>query len=437
MSLAGLPTSAIANLLAQIAEGPGDWVDAYFERLEEVTLAPDAAGAGWLSRREEGLAVRLLRGERCYLACRDEITGRALAQAARQVARAMPTAQAAEPRIAAVGPREAPGTEEMAAFPGELADEIRRRHVAFPYLLSLSRHQRDVQVVGTQLVPEAERERFYSLAVELPWGRYGTLLPELGAAAVGMVASALVARFRARQAAPPAPGHKKLVLAPAAAAVLVHEAVAHALEADVLAASGNPARAVGLALGPAELSVLDDPGSAPGETRRTTDDEGMAVCRRWLLRAGVVEQPLADLAFARASATLLPGAGRRGRRDLPPAPRCSHLEVIAGTLSEPALRERAEGGYWISEVDRGRLDPRSGRFELAVPFARRVVAGELTETVGPFRLRSSVANLLGAVVGVGMHPQPAGAGWCAKGGSRLPVWATTPALLLAGIEVQA
>lgn len=436
MPLAALDTAAVARALSQIAQRPADLVDAYFERREEVEAPPEDDAPGLRVRREEGLALRLVREARTWLASADGITPGAFARALEQVARVLPAAPYPEPPLALPPWPGPPAAPELAAFPGAVEREVRRRHLAFPARLTLRRHRRWLRVVGPHLVTEAESESFYSLAAQLPWGgRYGTLLPALGAAEAERVAAALAGAFRSRNAHPPPAGATVAVLAPAAAAVLLHEAVAHALEADVLALGGDPEKAVGVALGAAGLNVLDDPGGSPGDTRRRSDDEGFPVCRRWLLRQGVVEQPLADAFWGRASETLTPGAGRRGSRHLPPSPRSSHLELLAGEHAEEELLAEAEAGLWVPEVARGFLDPLNGRFALWVPFARRIRKGVAADPVGPFRLRGGVAELLGSVTGVGREVTAAGAGWCAKDGQRLPVWASTPGLRLEGIEV--
>jgi hypothetical protein len=123
------------------------------------------------------------------------------------------------------------------------------------------------------------------------------LAPELTPQVAQEFAARLAARFRARFAASPAPGRTTLVFAPDAAAVLLHEAVAHALEVDILAQSGNPEAAVGVALGARCLNVLDSPGAAPEAVRRSSDDEGVAVPAPLALARRVVEQPLADGAW--------------------------------------------------------------------------------------------------------------------------------------------
>jgi predicted Zn-dependent protease len=434
MPFSRLDTSAVARTLSQIAERPEDVVDAFFERREEVELAPESEACGLRVWREEGFAVRLAREGRTWLAARDEIEAKPFADALRQAARALPSATYPEPALEMdpAGPVAAP---ELLEFPALVTRAVRAHHVGFPLRVRMRRHRRWVQVVGPRLVAGAETESFYSCSAESSWGRHGTLLPRLDAGAAEEIAATAVALFRARQATPPAPFRGAAVLAPAAVAVLLHEAVAHALEADTLALGGNPEAAVGVAMAAPCLDVLDDPAAAPESVRRSTDDEGAPVVRRWLLRSGVVEQPLADALWALTSPVLLPGAGRRGTRHLPPGPRSCHLEVLPGEAAEADLLAGSEEGLFFSEASRGTLDPLSGEFSLLVPFARRFRRGGLAEVVGPCVLRGRVADLLTRVVAVGSTTQPAGAGWCAKGGQKLPVWATAPALRLEGVEI--
>lgn len=433
MPFAKLDTAAVARTLSQIAEQPTDVVDAFFERREEVELAPEGEAGGLRVWREEGFAVRLVREGLTWLASRDAIEARPFAESLRQVARAISAASYPEPTLE-VAPPEPVAAPELLDFPAALSRAVRAHHVGFPLRVAVRRHRRWVQVVGPRLVAGAESESFYSCTVESSWGRYGALLPRLAGSAEE-VAVAVVALFRARQAPPPAPFRGPIVLAPPAVAVLLHEAVAHALEADTLAQGGNPEAAVGVAMAAPCLDVLDDPAAAPEGVRRTTDDEGAAVVRRWLLRGGIVEQPLADALWARTSPVLLPGAGRRGTRHLPPGPRSSHLEILPGEASEADLLAGTMEGLFLPEASRGALDPLSGEFALHLPYARRFRRGALAEVVGPCVLRGRVADLLTRVVAVGAEAKPAGAGWCAKGGQKLPVWATAPALRLEDVEV--
>ena len=341
--------------------------------------------------------MRLVRGHHAWLASRDAISGADLASALRQVARAQPAAMV-EPELAAGEPPAVP-LATLRAFAGELERAIRRHHVAFPFRLTTRWHRRDLQVVGTRWVPDSEREVFYSLDVEMPWGRFGALATALQAGEAERVARALVARFRAREAPPPPSGRYPLLLAPGATAVLLHEAVGHALEADLMQDSANGSRsapdappdAAGPAGGRPLLDVLDDPRRAPRGVDRTTDDEGQAVVRRWLIRGGKVDQPISDALHATRS-ELIPGSGFRGSRHQAPLPRTHHLELLPGEADAATLLGAAEGGLFVPEIDQGTLDPQTGEVVLHAPCGRFVRDGALAGSCGPFRMRSRRAG---------------------------------------------
>ncbi len=432
---ADLDSAGVARALSQIAEQEDDLVDAYFERVEEIVLPAEGGPPGIKVRREEGLAVRLVRRERSWLAARDGIRPDYFAEALRQVARTLPAAPYPEPKLELPPWESSIDARELAEVEPAVQRHLREHHSAFPLRLTVARHQRSIQVVGTKLVAEPQQELFYSLKAEMPWGRLGLLLTDLEPASLRQLGNQVLESFRCRQARPPGRLTTQVVLAPAAAAVLLHEAVAHALEADTLAQGGRPEAALGYRLAAAGLNVLDDPGSAPMTVRRTTDDEGIGVSRRWLLRDGIIEEPLADRRWALTHDAFSPGAGRRSHRHLPPMPRSSHLEVLPGDVSEQDLLGDDEG-LLCPVAERGRLDGLSGEFSLDFPFARRLRRGQIGEAVGPCRLRGQVGELLSTIRGIGKESRVAGAGWCAKGGQKLPVWATTPALRLEAVEIE-
>jgi hypothetical protein len=431
--LTALDAGGISRCLAQLAGRPGDRPDAFFEVVEATRFRPDGESPRRAVRREAGLAVRLTRGGRSWLASCDAVDSAAFRDAVGRVARVRPAAWVLPGGIE-LGPM--PVDElELETLPERVREAIKRRHVAFPTRIEAFRRRRWVRAVGSVLAPEQEREELVGLVVRTPWGRWGGLFPGLAEEAAEHAALALLARFAARDARPPSAGRSDIVLGPAAAAVLLHEAVAHALEVD--RPLRRPAVAPGTRLGAACLSVLDDPPGAPEAVRRLVDDEAVPAVRRWLLREGVVEQPLADLAHAADSEERLPGAARRSSRHRLPVPRSHHLEVTPGESSEEELLAAARGGLYVAEVAGGRLDPEGGRLVLEVSCGRRIGAAGLEEPVGRFRLVGGVGEVLASVAAVGRETRRTAAGWCAKGGDRLPVWATAAALLLENVEVTA
>ena len=425
----------IARSLAQIADRPDDVADVYLERLEEVALVAEGDVRTVSSRIEQGLAVRLARDGACWLAARDGIDGDRFASALRQVARALPAARYTVPGLRVPKPHRAVPAPELAGFAREVQAALQARHVAFPLRVEVRRHRRHLQVIGTRLVPRAEREEFYSCRLTTPWGAWGTVLATLDETVARGVGASLVHGFRGSRAESPGRRKRSVVLGPAATAVLLHEAVAHALEADTLLAGGSPEAAVGVSLGGPEINVLDDPARAPRPVARATDDEGTPVSRRWLVREGTVRQPLADLGTARGSRVLEPGAGRRSGRHQPPVPRSTHLELLPGERSTSSLLEECDRGLWLPEATNGSLDPLTGVFRMALPYGRVISGAEAGDYVGRMEIRGHVTEILERVRGIGRTAESAGAGWCAKGGQKMPVWATTPAIALEGVEV--
>lgn len=435
MPFAHLDAPGITRALSQIADRPADLADLFLERREEIELPPADNAPGLCVWRESGIAVRLLRDNRSWLTGRDGIDRQIFRDALRRTARAMPRASYPEPDLAEEPWREAPSAPEILELPAAVARALRAHRIEAPLRLRVRRHRRWVRVIGTQLASGVERESFYSLQAMLPEARYGCLTTDLGSAAE-QVARSLVRSLRGREAAPPERATGVCVLGPAATAVLLHEAVAHALEADTLALLGHPEAALGSEMGSNLLNVFDDPSTAPPGVRRTADDEGFPVARRCLLRAGRVEQPLCDTAWARRSEIFTAGAGRRGNRHLPPGPRSTHLELAPGELSSQELLSDAEEGLYLPEAERGHLDPLSGQFTLHFPWGLRIQNQVPGPTVGPFSLRAPIRELLHRVTGIGLEVRVAEAGWCAKDGIKLPVWATVPEIRLEGVEIR-
>src|SRR5258708_39019317 len=103
MPFSRLDAAAVARTLSQIAEQPEDVVDAFFERREEVEVAPEGDPGALRVWREEGFAVRLVRGGRTWLASRDAIEPRPVAEALRPEGRAFSAASYPAPPLE-VGP---------------------------------------------------------------------------------------------------------------------------------------------------------------------------------------------------------------------------------------------------------------------------------------------------------------------------------------------
>ena len=115
-----------------------------------------------------------------------------------------------------------------------------------------------------------------------------------------------------------------------------------------------------------------------------------------------MEQPLADRAVGPrlgAPSSRAPAAGPVATSR--PGPGRATWSWSPARRPSEDLLDGADGGLWVAEADRGRLDPLSGRFVLEVPCARRIRSGAKADPIGRFALVGTVAELVERVVAVG------------------------------------
>ncbi len=230
-------------------------------------------------------------------------------------------------------------------------------------------------------------------------------------------------------------GRCRVLLAPAASAVLVHELFGHLLEADLLLAGASPwCGQQGRRLTRLPLDVIDDPtrGDLPGAF--SVDDEGEAAAPRRLLADGVMVGSLAD---RRCAAALGVAAGNARRADVhtPPRPRMSNLVTSAATpLPSPP---RHEAAVEVASLASGTIEPSSGVVLLAVRQAFALRRGARGQPLRAFTLMGTLAALRrGLLAAAEPAARTAEPGWCAKDGEVVATGAQAPWLLVDGLEAR-
>jgi len=233
----------------------------------------------------------------------------------------------------------------------------------------------------------------------------------------------------------PRPGTPRVLLAPAAAAVLIHELVGHPLEGDLLLRGASPWRGrQGDRILTLPLTVTDDPTRTDLPGGFTADDEGWPAKPRRLLTEGTLVGALAD----RESAPALgvdAGNARRAGIHTRPRPRVSNLVTTAADpLPHPP---RNEARIEVVTLSSGTLEPASGAIVLQVREAYALRRGERHRPLAPFTLLGTLAALRAGMLAAADPTLPvAEPGWCAKEGEVVPTGAVAPWLLVAGVEVR-
>ena len=240
-------------------------------------------------------------------------------------------------------------------------------------------------------------------------------------------ASAETARLR--------PGRHRLLFAPAASAVLVHELFGHPLESDALRGGGSPwAGRIGQRLVDLPIDVTDDPTRVDLPGAFSSDDEGAPALSRPLLRAGVLVGALADAAGA-AALGVAPGSARRAHVHVPPRPRISNL--IASVPQPAPEPPRSEAAVEITGLASGTVEPAYGTVLLEVRTAFALRGGERRRELRPFTLVGALAAVRGGLLAAARPPEAsAEPGWCGKEGEIVPTGAAAPWLLVEGLEAR-
>jgi hypothetical protein len=230
-------------------------------------------------------------------------------------------------------------------------------------------------------------------------------------------------------------GKARVLLAPAAAAVLLHELVGHPLEGDLLLRGASPWSGMqGERLIRLPLSVSDDPTRTEMPGAFSADDEGEPAQPRQLLADGTLVGALADRESA-AALGVRAGNARRASVHGRPRPRMSNLVALAADpLPHPP---RHEAAIEVATLTSGTLEPASGTILLHVRTAFALRRGERHHALAPFTLVGSLTAVRSGLLAAADPTLPAAEpGWCAKDGEVVPTGAVAPWLLLSGLEVR-
>jgi len=238
-------------------------------------------------------------------------------------------------------------------------------------------------------------------------------------------------------AAEPPSGAMAVIFAPPSGGFLLHEICGHLLEADHVLRGDSPfVAARGEAIAPAALTLADD-GSVSGMRGSLRyDDEGIPARRTPLILEGTLVGFLSDRLTSHATQGISTGNGRRQSYRDAPMPRMTNLVIEPGGADPAEILSSTPSGLYVTRLGRGRVDPATGRFALAVEEAFRIVSGRIDAPVRGAVLRGRAADLLMSIDAIGNDPKPdTGAPLCVKGDQAVPFGIMQPTLRVASMTV--
>ena len=282
--------------------------------------------------------------------------------------------------------------------------------------------------VGFYVTAVASRSGVFQAGMESRAGTCGLeLFDEVDAPALARRAGETAVALLDAKA--PKGGNYPVVVDQELGGVFVHEAVGHAVEADIVLEGGSILEGkIGEKIGSELVTVKDDP-SLPLYGHYPFDDEGSASGETVLVDDGV----LLSYLHSRETAGRLGGIPRNARAQgsARPVVRMSNTYIAPGKdgWKLPEILEEMKDGVYLLGSRGGQVSTAEGVFQFNAKRGYLVVGGEATSLLRDVSLSGHILEILDRVKAVG-DDLSFNSGRCGKSGQLVPVSDGSPHLLI-------
>jgi len=236
----------------------------------------------------------------------------------------------------------------------------------------------------------------------------------------------------------PAPaGPMKVVLGPGWPGVLLHEAVGHGLEGDFnRKGSSMYAGRIGERVAAKGVTVVDDGTLADRRGSLNIDDEGNPTQCTTLIEDGILKGYIQDTMNARLMKMNVTGNARRESYAHLPMPRMTNTYMLAGDRDPQEIIASVKNGLYAVNFGGGQVDITNGKFVFSASEAYMIEDGRISYPVKGATLIGNGPDVMNRVAMIGNDMRlDSGVGVCGKEGQSVPVGVGQPTLLLDGVTV--
>lgn len=450
----------IPRILRRALAGGGEFSDIYFEEGTSTSIVcEDGKIEKIVSGTDRGVGIRVISDLRTAYAFTNEISEKALLQLADTVSRAVRGKEFGSPidlRAKVTGPGFVIKTSPETVPLQDKVALVRRADTA---ARRLDERVRQVMVVYRD--GRVRTQVANSLGEFIETGRTGTVFLAQVVAAQGDVIQTgyepvggfrgyelfdenspeEVALSAARRAlkmltARKAPaGMMPVVISSEAGGTMVHEAIGHGLEADLVQAGMSMyAGKIGTQVASPLVTVIDDSTIPHARGSYSFDDEGVPARRTVLVENGVLKGYLYDRLSAMKDSCNSTGNGRRESYHARPIVRMTNTFIAPGDESPESIVRDVERGLFVRKMGGGQVNTVTGDFVFEVSDGYLIENGAVAEPVRGATLTGNGPDVLKKVTKIGSD-LGFGIGTCGKDGQGAPVSDAQPTLLISGITV--
>ena len=217
-------------------------------------------------------------------------------------------------------------------------------------------------------------------------------------------------------------GRFPVVFHPTITGVLVHEALGHSAEADLVFGGMSILDGKkGTRVAPDIVTVIDDPTIDRAYGSFAYDSEGTPAKRHVLIEKGILKGFLHSLETAGRMGAEPQGSGRAQNAQSPPIVRMSNTFFEPGTDSLESLLAPIDHGVYLIDSSGGYVYPERGQFVVRASEGWIIRDGKLAEQVRDVSVSGMTLEALSKIDGVSKDFRLALPGTCGKDGQGVPV----------------
>ena len=230
-------------------------------------------------------------------------------------------------------------------------------------------------------------------------------------------------------------GRMSVVLSSEAGGTMIHEAIGHGLEADLVQQGLSVyAHREGERIASSLITVVDDSTLPQKRGSFCYDDEGTPSQRTILVDKGILQGFLFDRLTAGKDEVQSTGNGRRESYRYKPIPRMTNTLIAPGVSNPEDIIRSVPSGLFVKKMGGGQVDTVNGNFVFEVSEGYLITNGQVQDPVRGATLTGNGPEILKQIDMVG-DDIGFTIGTCGKEGQGVPVASGQPTLRIPEIVV--
>ncbi|MBU0461547.1 MAG: TldD/PmbA family protein, partial [Nanoarchaeota archaeon] len=213
------------------------------------------------------------------------------------------------------------------------------------------------------------------------------------------------------------PGKYTCLLAPDVAGLLAHESFGHGMESDTIFKDRAKAKEwLGKKIASKEVSIVDDPSYPERNGSFFFDDEGMISKPTYLIKKGIVGNPITEMYSASRLKTKRSANARFQSFDHKAYARMSNTYFMPGEHDPNSMMKSIKDGMYLYYSSGGMEDPKGWGVQIQGIVAERIKDGKLTgQFFYEIGMTGYLPKILSNITMVGNKLIVPGTGSCGKG----------------------